>query len=79
MQSAQPEDRRKAQRAVSAKCTLAARIDASKSSRDGEAGRKLLGELQKKIQKMAEPPPNKMVKALPVPQETNRKKRGGKR
>lgn len=79
VQSAQPEDRRKAQRAVSAKCTLAARIDASKSSRDGEAGRKLLGELQKKIQKMAEPPPNKMVKALPVPQETNRKKRGGKR
>jgi U4/U6 small nuclear ribonucleoprotein PRP31 len=36
-------------------------------------------ELRKRIQKMAEPPPNKMTKALPIPQETNRKKRGGKR
>ena len=79
VQSAQPEDRRRAQRAVSAKSILAARIDASKGARDGSAGRKWLGELQKRIQKMAEPPPNKMAKALPVPQETNRKKRGGKR
>jgi U4/U6 small nuclear ribonucleoprotein PRP31 len=79
VQSAQPEDRRKAQRAVSAKVTLAARIDAGKGSRDGSYGRKILGELQKRIQKMAEPPPNKMTKALPIPQETNRKKRGGKR
>ncbi|WVR05411.1 hypothetical protein IAU60_002426 [Kwoniella sp. DSM 27419] len=79
VQSAQPEDRRRAQRAVSAKCTLAARIDAGKGSRDGSYGRKCLAELQKRIQKMAEPPPNKMTKALPIPQETNRKKRGGKR
>ena len=79
VQSAQPEDRRKAQRAVSAKCILAARMDAAKSARDGSAGRKFLQDLQKRIEKMAEPPPNKMIKALPVPQETNRKKRGGKR
>ncbi|ORX33869.1 hypothetical protein BD324DRAFT_584604 [Kockovaella imperatae] len=79
VQSAQPEDRRRAQRAVSAKCILAARIDAGKSARDGSAGRKWLGELQKRIEKMAEPPPNKMTKALPIPQETIRKKRGGKR
>ncbi|KAK6903291.1 U4/U6 small nuclear ribonucleoprotein PRP31 [Kwoniella mangroviensis CBS 10435] len=79
VQSAQPEDRRKAQRAVSAKCTLAARLDLNKAQRDGSYGRKCLEELQKKIQKMSEPPPNKMTKALPIPQETNRKKRGGKR
>ncbi|ORY22575.1 hypothetical protein BCR39DRAFT_551324 [Naematelia encephala] len=79
VQSAQPEDRRRAQRAVSAKVALAARIDASKGSRDGSYGRKVLGELQKRIEKMAEPPPNKITKALPIPQETNRKKRGGKR
>ncbi|WRT67443.1 uncharacterized protein IL334_004414 [Kwoniella shivajii] len=79
VQSAQPEDRRRAQRAVSAKCTLAARIDAGKGSRDGSYGRKCFTDLQKRIEKMAEPPPNKMTKALPVPQETNRKKRGGKR
>jgi U4/U6 small nuclear ribonucleoprotein PRP31 len=76
---AQPEDRRRAQRAVSAKCILAARIDAGKSARDGSAGRKFLAELTKRIEKMAEPPPNKLTKALPIPQETNRKKRGGKR
>ena len=79
VQSAQPEDRRRAQRAVSAKCILAARIDAGKSARDGSQGRKMLAELTKRIEKMAEPPPNKLTKALPIPQETNRKKRGGKR
>lgn len=79
VQSAQPEDRRKAQRAVSAKCVLAARIDAGKGSLDGSYGRKCLSEIQKKIEKMSEPPPNKMTKALPIPKETNRKKRGGKR
>jgi U4/U6 small nuclear ribonucleoprotein PRP31 len=79
VQSAQPEDRRRAQRAVSAKVALAARIDAGKGSRDGSYGKKCFGELQKKIERMAEPPPNKIAKALPIPQETNRKKRGGKR
>lgn len=79
VQSAQPEDRRKAQRAVSAKVALAARTDAGKGSRDGAYGRTLTIELNKRIAKMAEPPPNKISKALPIPQETNRKKRGGKR
>ena len=79
VQSAQPEDRRRAQRAVSAKVVLAARIDAGKGARDGSQGRKWLGELQTRIEKMAAPPPNKMTKALPIPQETIRKKRGGKR
>ncbi len=79
VQSAQLEDRKRAQRAVAAKCALAARADAGKGSRDGSYGRKMLAELQKKIQKMAEPPPNKITKALPIPQETLKKKRGGKR
>lgn len=79
VQSAQPEDRRRAQRQVSAKVVLAARTDAGKGSRDGSYGRKLFDDLTKKIEKMREPPPNKMIKALPIPQETERKKRGGKR
>jgi len=79
VQSAQPEDRRRAQKAVSAKVILAARIDASKGSRDGSYGRKMMADLTNRIVKMAEPPPNKMTKALPIPQETNKKKRGGKR
>lgn len=79
VQSAQPEDRRRAQRAVSNKISLTARIDAGKSSRDGSFGRKMHAELSKRIEKMAEPPPSKLTKALPIPQETARKKRGGKR
>ena len=79
VQAAQPEDRRRAQRTVAAKCVLAARIDAGKSARDGSYGRTAFDDLQKRIAKMAEPPPNKLAKALPIPQETNRKKRGGKR
>ncbi|CAK9783880.1 putative Pre-mRNA splicing factor [Cutaneotrichosporon oleaginosum] len=79
VQGAQPEDRRRAQRAVSNKVSLAARIDAGKSSRDGAFGRKMHAELAKRIEKMAEPPPSKLTKALPIPQETARKKRGGKR
>jgi U4/U6 small nuclear ribonucleoprotein PRP31 len=79
VQSAEKSDRGRAQKAVSAKLILAARIDAGKGSRDGSFGRKCLAELTKRIEKMAEPPPNKMTKALPIPQETNRKKRGGKR
>jgi len=78
VQSAQPEDRRRAQRTVSAKVVMAARIDAGKGSRDGSYGRQCLADLQKKVERMAEPPPNKISKALPIPQETNRKKRGGK-
>lgn len=79
VQSAQPQDRRRAQKAVAAKVALAARVDVGKSARDGSYGRKVLGELNRKIEKMAEPAPNKIAKALPIPQETNRKKRGGKR
>lgn len=79
VQSAQPEDRRRAQRAVSAKVSLAARVDANKSDRDGSYGRKMYADLTKRIEKMSEPPPTKLIKALPIPQETSRKKRGGKR
>jgi U4/U6 small nuclear ribonucleoprotein PRP31 len=79
VQSAQPQDRRRAQRVVSAKVSLAARIDANKSDRDGNFGRKMLADLTKRIEKMSEPPPTKITKALPIPQETARKKRGGRK
>lgn len=45
----------------------------------GEFGEELYAKLVKHIEKMAEPPPSKITKALPIPQETNRKKRGGRR
>ena len=36
-------------------------------------------EIQKKFDKLLEPPPVKQVKALPVPDEMPKKRRGGKR
>jgi U4/U6 small nuclear ribonucleoprotein PRP31 len=53
------------------------RIDLIRHS--GAFGQELYEKLVKHIEKMAEPPPSKITKALPIPQETNRKKRGGRR
>lgn len=64
---------------MSAKCTLAARIDSFHESLDGSAGRKLLEELERKFDKWQEPPPVKEVKALPRPDDAPRQKRGGRR
>ena len=46
---------------------------------DGSYGRKLLEDAEKKLEKLAEPPPSKITKALPVPIEGSKKRRGGKR
>ncbi len=58
---------------------LAIRIDLSRDSPKGDAGRKLRAEVDKKIEKMQEPPPGKNVKALPVPDVGPRARRAGKR
>jgi len=74
-----PEYKMKATRLVAAKVTLAARIDRSREAMDGSVGRKLLEEVEKKIEKMQEPPPGKTIKALPIPDDGPKKRRGGKR
>ncbi|AXA49497.1 U4/U6 small nuclear ribonucleoprotein PRP31 [Malassezia restricta] len=78
-----PEEyRTQALRMVSAKASLAARVDAggSSGSRQGEYGTALYQEVERKIEKLLEPPPAKLVKALPVPNEGGRKqRRGGRR
>lgn len=74
-----PEYRLKAQRTVGAKCTLAVRMDITRSHKDGSYGYKLLEDAEKKLEKLAEPPPAKLTKALPVPVEGSKKRRGGKR
>ncbi|KAJ9114869.1 hypothetical protein QFC20_001240 [Naganishia adeliensis] len=79
VQNTPVEYRRKAQKTVAAKCVLAARVDLERSRRDGSYGKQLHDSLVAHLIKMAEPPPSRLVKALPIPQETNRKKRGGKR
>lgn len=78
-----PEEyRTQALRMVAGKATLAARMDASggAGARSGEYGRALYAEIEHKIEKLLEPPPAKLIKALPVPTEGGRKqRRGGRR
>jgi len=69
----------KACRLVAAKCTLAARADCYGESTDAALGTKFRIEIQKRIEKLQEPPPAKQVKALPAPDDAPRKKRGGRR
>ncbi|KAF8325162.1 uncharacterized protein EI90DRAFT_3146698 [Cantharellus anzutake] len=79
VQSAQVEYRRKVQRTVGAKVSLAARMDLDRKGGVPTYGRQLREKLEKYIEKLAEPPPPKVVKALPVPTEGPKKRRGGKR
>ncbi|KAI9245864.1 hypothetical protein BDA99DRAFT_527653 [Phascolomyces articulosus] len=71
--------RRKVIRIVAAKCALAARVDMSNTSPQGAVGQKLRDEIDQKIEKLQEPPPSKTTKALPIPDEGPKKRRGGKR
>ncbi|KAG0146864.1 hypothetical protein CROQUDRAFT_656855 [Cronartium quercuum f. sp. fusiforme G11] len=71
--------RMKAQRTIGAKCVLATRMDHSRQFLDGSYGLKLKEEIKLKLEKLAEPPPQKLTKALPVPSEGQKKRRGGKR
>lgn len=74
-----PDIRRKAARLVAAKCSLAARVDSFHESVDGSSGQALRADIEKKFDKLVEPPPKKEVKALPRPDDAPRKKRGGRR
>ncbi|KAI8992510.1 hypothetical protein BDB01DRAFT_778683 [Pilobolus umbonatus] len=75
-----PQDlRRKVVKIVAAKAVLAARIDANHQAPHGEQGRRMREEVDSKIEKLQEAPPSKVVKALPVPDEGPKKRRGGKR
>uniref|UniRef100_A0A2R5LN05 U4/U6 small nuclear ribonucleoprotein Prp31 n=1 Tax=Ornithodoros turicata TaxID=34597 RepID=A0A2R5LN05_9ACAR len=75
-----PQDlRRKAARLLAGKCVLAARVDSFHESADGTVGRSLKEEVERKLDKLQEPPPVKQVKPLPPPIDQSRKKRGGRR
>lgn len=74
-----PELHVKAQRLLAAKVAIAARIDAGRESLEGDFGRQMYNEIVGKLEKLAEPPPHKMVKPLPIPDSERKKKRGGKR
>jgi U4/U6 small nuclear ribonucleoprotein PRP31 len=74
-----PEYKRKLQRTLAGKCALAARMDMDRKIRDGSYGLKLRAQVEKRIDQLAAPPPAKMTKALPIPTEGKKKRRGGKR
>lgn len=79
VQNTPPDLRRKAARLVATKSTLAARVDACHEASDGRIGRQLRDEIERKLDKLQEPPPVKFVKPLPKPIDQSKKKRGGKR
>ncbi|KAL6298725.1 Nop domain-containing protein [Sparassis latifolia] len=79
IQQTPPEYRLKVQRTVGAKCTLAARMDLERNRRDGSYGEELREKIEKHIDRLAAPPPSKIVKALPIPNDGPKKRRGGKR
>ncbi len=75
-----PHLRPRAGQAVAGKATLAARVDASGSARDGAQGRRLHDALAEKFEKWQERDPAKTAQPLPVPGgEERRRHRGGRR
>ncbi|XP_022966885.1 U4/U6 small nuclear ribonucleoprotein Prp31 homolog [Cucurbita maxima] len=78
-QSTPPHLKMRACRLVSAKSTLAARVDSTRGDPTGKTGRVFKDEILKKIEKWQEPPPAKQPKPLPVPDSEPKKKRGGRR
>ncbi|KAF9263562.1 Nop domain-containing protein [Marasmius fiardii PR-910] len=77
--STPPEYQIKIQRTVGAKAVLAARMDLERQQRDGSYGESLRDKIEKHIDRLAAPPPSKVVKALPIPNDGPKKRRGGKR
>ena len=84
VQNCPPGLRKKALKVVAGKVVLAARVDCfnhtsgSSGSTGGEGQKMRLG-LEETIEKWLEPPKAQTKKALPVPEEKKRNKRGGKR
>eukprot|EP00742_Colponemidia_sp_Colp-10_P004566 GILJ01004873.1.p1 GENE.GILJ01004873.1~~GILJ01004873.1.p1 ORF type:complete len:472 (+),score=60.90 GILJ01004873.1:38-1453(+) len=79
VQNAPPDLKMKAVRLLAGKCTLAARVDACHQDPFGGTGDAWRQEIERRLEKLQEPPPAKLKKALPVPDDKPRKKRGGKR
>lgn len=95
LQQTPPEHQLKVQRTVGAKSVLAARMDLERTRRDGKHmserhvtrveswsgsyGQDLRDKIEKHIDRLAAPPPAKITKALPIPNDGPKKRRGGKR
>uniref|UniRef100_K3W6W3 Nop domain-containing protein n=1 Tax=Globisporangium ultimum (strain ATCC 200006 / CBS 805.95 / DAOM BR144) TaxID=431595 RepID=K3W6W3_GLOUD len=81
IQNVPPYLRMKACRALAGKIALMARVDSQphQSDREGKVGAQFRDELIAKMEKWQEPQKAKTKKALPIPDEKPRRKRGGKR
>ena len=64
---------------VASKVILAVRVDSYQNSTDSLEGQKLRRDLEEKLEKIQEPLKAKTKKALPIPEEKKRSKRGGRR
>eukprot|EP00823_Brevimastigomonas_motovehiculus_P005989 TRINITY_DN468_c0_g1_i1.p1 TRINITY_DN468_c0_g1~~TRINITY_DN468_c0_g1_i1.p1 ORF type:complete len:649 (-),score=271.01 TRINITY_DN468_c0_g1_i1:78-2024(-) len=71
--------RMRALRVLAAKVALAARIDAAQDDSTGAKGAEMREAVDKKIEKWQAPPDPKKKKALPMPLEKPKKRRGGRR
>ncbi|KAG6008959.1 hypothetical protein E4U21_003511 [Claviceps maximensis] len=71
--------KKQAMRIVAAKLVLAARVDRIHSKPDGTTGDQLKSQCLERLEKLTEPPPNKGLRALPVPGDKPSRKRGGRR
>jgi len=74
-----PDNQKKAAKLVSAKCALTARVDAANECPAGDVGISFKRQIEEALAKAIEPPPQKKAKALPAPDMSQKKKRGGKR
>jgi len=79
VQDVPPDLRRKVSRIVGTKCTLAARVDSFHEATDGHIGLEYKEDIEKKVDKLVEPPPVKAIRALKAPMDAPKKKRGGRR
>ncbi|KAF5392552.1 hypothetical protein D9757_002177 [Collybiopsis confluens] len=70
-----PDYQLKVQRTIGAKAVLAARMDLERRMRDGTYGDGLRDKILKHVDRLTAPPPAKVVKALPVPNDGPKKRR----
>jgi len=75
--NAPPPVRTRAMRLIIGKTALCARADANRG--DSFIGEKFRSDIEKRLEKLMEPPPPKIIKPLAVPDEGPKKRRGGKR
>lgn len=79
VQRCPPDLRRKVLKMLAGKVALSARVDSYKNHADGMDGQRMRKEFDEAVDKLMEPHKARTKKALPIPEEKKRNKRGGKR